>query len=108
MARIIIVFLLLIFTSVKAQEPQLEGGLSSFLKDNMVYPPYSLQNCIQGTIDVGFKLNAKGEVYYAAIVKGVGTDLDDEALRLIKLSSGKWESSFKSRHISFGAYTHEF
>lgn len=91
MTSIVTAFLLLLSISIKAQEPQLVGGISAFLKDNIVYPPYSLQNCIQGTIDVGFKLNAKGEVYYASIVKGIGTDLDDEALRLIKLSSGKWK-----------------
>lgn len=88
--NIITSFLLLLSFGVRAQEPQLEGGLSVFLKENTIYPAYSLQNCIQGTIDVGFKLNAKGQVYYAAISNGIGTDLDDEALRLIKLSSGKW------------------
>lgn len=83
--------LLFLFSmSLSAQEPELEGGLSAFLKQNTIYPSYSMQNCIQGTVDVGFKLNAKGEVYYATITRGMGTDLDDEALRLIKLSSGKW------------------
>ncbi|RZK41619.1 MAG: TonB family protein [Pedobacter sp.] len=81
------------FTSValNAQEPQLKGGLSAYLRENTIYPAYSLQNCIQGTVSVAFKLNGKGEVYYATVTRGIGTDLDDEALRLIKLSSGKWE-----------------
>ncbi len=90
MVNIITTFFILISMSLKAQEPELEGGLSAFLKNNTIYPPYSLQNCIQGTIEVGFKLNSKGEVYYAAVTKGIGTDLDDEALRLVKLSSRKW------------------
>lgn len=93
MTSIITTFLLLLSMGMSAQEPQLEGGLPTFLKNNTIYPPYSLQNCIQGTIDVGFKLNAKGQVYYATVIKGIGTDLDDEALRLIKLSSGKWNVS---------------
>lgn len=84
-------FLLFISIFIRAQEPELEGGLPTFLKANTIYPNYSLQHCIQGTIEVGFKLNAKGEVYYATVTKGIGTDLDDEALRLIKLSSGKWQ-----------------
>jgi hypothetical protein len=29
-------------------------------------------------------------VYHSEIRNGIGTDLDDEALRLIRLSSGKW------------------
>ena len=93
MMNIITSFLLLLSMCLKAQEPQLDGGLSVFLKNNTIYPSYSAQNCIEGTIDVGFKLNAKGEVYYATLARGIGTDLDDEALRLIKLSSGKWKVS---------------
>ncbi|MEJ5994067.1 energy transducer TonB [Pedobacter sp. Du54] len=90
MVNILTAFLVCLSIGIYAQEPQLQGGLSVFLKENIVYPRYSLQNCIQGTVDIGFKLNKKGEVYYATITNGIGTDLDDEALRLIKLSSGKW------------------
>ena len=90
MVNVLTAFLVCLSIVVKAQEPTLEGGLSAFLKENTKYPRYSLQNCIQGTVEIGFKLNKKGEVYYSAITNGIGTDLDDEALRLIKLSSGKW------------------
>lgn len=90
MLRILSVFLILISISVKAQEPQLKGGLTTFLKSKLIYPSYSLQHCIQGTIHIGFKLNANGDVYYTTVSKGIGIDLDDEALRLIRLSSGRW------------------
>jgi len=83
-------FLIFFALNARAQEPRLEGGLTEFMKHNTIYPAFSLQNCIQGTVDVGFKLNSKGEVYSATVVRGMGTDLDDEALRLIKLTSGKW------------------
>lgn len=86
----LITLLIFLALGVNAQEPQLAGGLSGFINKNTIYPTYSLQNCIQGTVDVSFKLNAKGEVYAANVVRGIGTDLDDEALRLINLSSGKW------------------
>lgn len=90
MFRILTVFLILISFSAQAQQPQLKGGLPAFLKNNTIYPPYSLHNCIQGTVKVGFKLNAKGDVYYSEITNGIGADLDEEALRLIKMSNGKW------------------
>lgn len=90
MFKITAAFLLLISVCVKAQEPQLKGGLSSFLTENQIYPPYSLYNCIQGSVSIGFKLNSKGNIYYSAIKKGIGTDLDDEALRLIRMTNGKW------------------
>lgn len=89
MGRILLALFLLAGFTVQAQ-PQLKGGLDAFVKANKVYPPYSLQNCIEGVVNVGFKLNKNGEVYYSVVRKGMGTDLDDEALRLIRLSSGKW------------------
>lgn len=90
MIRIATIFLLFVSTLAKAQQPSIKGGLAAFIKRNIIYPAYSLHHCIQGTVNIGFKLNAKGEVYYTAISKGMGTDLDDEALRLIRMSSGKW------------------
>lgn len=90
MRRIATLILLLVSACAMAQQPSLKGGLTAFVKKNIIYPSYSLHNCIQGTVNVGFKLNAKGEIYYTAVNKGIGTDLDDEALRLIRMSSGKW------------------
>jgi TonB family protein len=90
MLKIVLAFLLLLSVSAKGQQPQLKSGLANFIKQNIIYPPYSLNNCIQGTVNIGFKLNAKGEVTDAKITKGFGIDLDDEALRLIKLTDKKW------------------
>lgn len=90
MLKLVAAFLFLVSFSAKAQQPQLKGGLSAFVAQNIIYPPYALHNCIQGVITVQFKLNAKGEVQEAKVSNGLGIDLDDEALRLIKLSNKKW------------------
>jgi TonB family protein len=86
-------FLILIFLlsgfCVKAQ-PVLKGGLESFINSNIIYPAYSYQNCVQGNIRVSFKINKQGEVYSSKVSKGLGIDLDKEALRLIRMTSGKW------------------
>jgi TonB family protein len=89
MSKILLALFLFLGLGAKAQ-PTLKGGLESFVMNNKVYPQYSLQNCIDGTVTISFKLNKAGEVYFSRIQKGIGTDLDDEALRLIRLSSGKW------------------
>lgn len=89
MGRILFAFFVLSAFTLKAQ-PVIKGGLEAFVANNSVYPRYSLFNCIQGTVTISFKLNKAGEVYYSKISSGIGTDLDDEALRLIRLSSGKW------------------
>lgn len=90
MKRIFTACLLLLVLSIKAQ-PVIKGGLENFISSNIIYPAYSYQNCIQAGISVSFKLNRSGEVYFSKVSSGPGIDLDDEALRLIRLSSGKWK-----------------
>ena len=89
MAKILLAFFVLSAFTLKAQ-PVIKGGLEAFVIANHIYPRYSLHNCIQGMVTISFKLNKSGEVYYSKINSGIGTDLDDEALRLIRMSSGKW------------------
>lgn len=76
--------------TVRAQQPEIKGGIANFIQEHTIYPTYSLQNCIQGTVKIAFKVNDRGQVYTASVADGLGIDLDDEALRLVKLTSGKW------------------
>jgi TonB family protein len=89
MRKILVVFFLFITFSAVAQ-PEIKGGLESFIKANLIYPPYSLQNCLEGNVTIAFKLTKDGDVYNSKIQSGIGTDLDNEALRLIRRSTGKW------------------
>lgn len=100
MYKLVTAVLIFISFSVKAQQPEMKGGLANFIKSNTIYPAYSLQNCITGTVNVGFKLNSKGHIYYSTVVKGIGTDLDEEALRLIRLTNGKWTVSSKADSLA--------
>lgn len=93
MIKILSAFLILLSTQAWSQ-PKFKAGqdaFAKFLKSSTIYPQYALQNCIQGTVNVSFKVNSGGKVYFSAIKNGTGSDLDDEALRLIRLSSGKWQ-----------------
>ena len=78
------------FVSAQVQFQAGKGSLADFLKQNTIYPSFSKANCIQGTVKVSFKLNEQGKIYFSKVTKGILTDLDDEALRLVRLSSGKW------------------
>ncbi|MES2448033.1 MAG: energy transducer TonB [Bacteroidota bacterium] len=90
MYKLAVFILSLISVSAFGQQPEIKEGLPNFIKNNIIYPSYSKYNCIQGLVNVGFKLNAKGEVYYSVITSGLGIDLDKEALRLVRMSSLKW------------------
>lgn len=74
-------------------QPVFKGGqksLVSFIDNNLIYPEFSKDNCLQGTIQVSFKLNKQGKIFDSKIQKGFGVDLDIEALRIVRLTSGKW------------------
>lgn len=90
-----IIFSLLIYVSgyLTDEQPVFKGGqrsLVSFIDNNLIYPEFSKENCLQGTIQVSFKLNKQGRIYDSGITKGFGIDLDMEALRVVRLTSGKW------------------
>lgn len=74
-------------------QPAFKGGqyaLNDFLAAKIIYPEFSRQNCISGSIRVSFRLDKAGVVQDAKVQQGLGIDLDDEALRVVKLTSGKW------------------
>jgi TonB family protein len=90
-----LIFSLLTFfsASLAEQQPVFKGGqksLTSFIDNHLIYPEYSKDNCLQGTIQVSFKLNKQGKIYDSRVQKGFGVDLDQEALRVVRLTSGKW------------------
>lgn len=91
--NLILVFIFRLMILFQDEQPVFKGGvksLSSFIDNNLIYPEYSKANCLQGTVNVSFKLNKNGKIYQSEIQKGYGTDLDNEALRVMRLTSGKW------------------
>lgn len=75
-------------------QPTFKGGtdaLNNFIANRMIYPTFSKNNCLQGKIFVSFSLDKEGNVFNSKVQKGLGIDLDQEALRLIRLTNGKWE-----------------
>jgi len=77
-----------VFVSVEEMPefPGGEEGMMKYIQTNIVYPPSSKENDIQGTVYIGFVINKEGNVENAEVVKGVkdGNELDIEALRIIK------------------------
>ncbi len=91
MAFNFIILFLLITSRFADDQPVFKGkNLTSFIYNVLIYPEYSRDNCLQGTVNVSFKLNKQGRIYQSEVQKGFGTDLDFEALRVVRLTSGKW------------------
>jgi len=90
---LIILMLMTVAFAGYTQQPAFKGGqqaLDNFLSQKIIYPEYAKQNCISGTIKVGFVIDKNGKVINPRVIQGLGIDLDDEALRIVKLTSGKW------------------
>lgn len=93
MFLILKLWLISIVSLLQPNQPTFKGGqaaLNSFLNSKMIYPSFSKQNCIEATIYVSFQINENGEIINAQIDRGLEIDLDDEALRLIKLTAHQW------------------
>lgn len=92
------IFLFIFFqslvTSFSAQnQPEFKGGqraLNDFLAKNLIYPEYSKANCISGTFQVSFNIDQNNKPINVKVQNGYGIDLDDEAVRLVRLTAGHW------------------
>ena len=66
--------------------PTFPGGddlLYKFINDNLQYPTNVA--CITGTVYLTFIVNADGKLSDVKIIRGLNKDIDDEAIRLIKI-----------------------
>lgn len=91
--KVIIVALQVFATNTLFAQPEFKGGqkaLNTFITNNLIYPEYSKINCLQGTVTVSFRLNGQGQVSGSGIERGFETDLDIEALRIVRRTSGRW------------------
>jgi TonB family protein len=77
-----------VYTSVE-RVPEFPGGLEAFgkfLATNIKYPASAREQKIQGRVIITFVVERDGSLSNERIVRGITGDLDNEALRVIKLS----------------------
>jgi len=74
--------------------PEFKGGekaFREFLLKNLIYPKEAKDKGIEGTVYVEFIVNEDGTIDAVAVIRSVSKELDEEANRVIKLTSGKWK-----------------
>jgi TonB family protein len=75
------------------QESDYPGGVTAwlrFLNRNLHYPDAAVNQEIQGTVVVQFKVSKEGKTSDFTVIESRGRDLDDEAVRVMK-KSGDWQ-----------------
>lgn len=77
-----------VYTSVE-RVPEFPGGLEAFgkfLSTNIKYPAAAREQKIQGRVIITFVVERDGSLSNQRVVRGITGDLDNEALRVMKLS----------------------
>jgi TonB family protein len=72
---------------VVEEMPMFPGGdsaLLAYIANNTKYPELAKTNNIQGRVIARFCVNKEGGVDRVSILKGISTELDTEALRVVK------------------------
>lgn len=75
-------------------KPEFEGGETALLKyvaESIRYPANALENKIEGKVIVQFLIDEQGKVSEATVRRSIGGGCDEEALRIINTTSGKWK-----------------
>jgi protein TonB len=83
---------------VVEQPPEFEGGLEAmykFISKNMKYPASARRMNIEGSVFVGFVVDADGRISETSIIKGISADCDKEALRVVQMMP-KWRPGKQS------------
>lgn len=76
------------------QLPEFPGGmpgLGRFITENLRYPPDAQRAGQQGQVIVSFTVCTDGTLCDYEVLKSVSGLIDQEALRVVKRSSGKWK-----------------
>lgn len=87
--------------------PEFPGGqqeLMNFLMKNMKYPKEATDKGTQGRVVVQFVVNKDGSVVEPTVVKSVSPELDQEALRVVKMMP-KWQPGKQNGEVVRVKYT---
>ncbi|MBI3134122.1 MAG: TonB family protein [Bacteroidetes bacterium] len=66
--------------------PEFKGGqeaLINYLGTNIVYPKSAQENKVEGSVYISFVVESTGKISKCSVKRGVHTDLDNEALRVV-------------------------
>ena len=80
------------FSLNAADKPGYPGGdsaLNQYIKANLKYPSYAMENGVEGVVTIGFVVAPDGSLSNLKVMKMVDPDLESEAMRLVE-GMPKW------------------
>ena len=73
--------------AIREESASPEGGLSALyatIANNIIYPPNARRMGIEGRVYLEFFIEVDGSLSELRVVKGIGSDCDEEAIRVVK------------------------
>lgn len=89
------------------QPAQFPGGpeeMMKYLAGNIKYPESAVKSKTEGTVYISFLVESDGKVTGAKIMRGVNTELDTEAMRVVT-AMPEWTPAYKNRQAVASEYT---
>jgi TonB family protein len=84
------------YASVKIK-PEFRGETWAFyISHNLKYPEEALKNKISGKVYVSFIIEKNGSITNVQVIQGLGSGLDEEAIRVIK-NSPRWKPGYQAK-----------
>lgn len=80
------------------EKPNFQGDYVKFLQSNLRYPASAANNEISGRVVVEYVVEKDGAFSNIKVLKGIGFGCDEEAVRVVKLMSGKWTPGKNNGH----------
>jgi len=74
--------------NIAEEMPAFTGGpaaFQKFLRNKLKYPEEALRKGISGKVHVSFVIDEQGRILDPKVVRGLGSGLDEEALRLVRI-----------------------
>lgn len=87
-------------TEVQPEPPGGMQGWNDYLASNLTYPAEAKSMGIEGTIIVGFVINADGSVSDVEILRGIGGGADEEAQRVVEHSPDWTPAQQKGKKVN--------
>jgi len=83
-----------------ARYPEGTKGIQEFISNNLKYPESAKVEGKQGRVVVSFVVDTTGNVADVKIIKGANQELDQEALRVVKLMNGWYPAIKDGKYIN--------
>jgi protein TonB len=81
--------------------PEYDGYIKLFIRQNIIYPETAIADSIEGKVYVSYIVDTLGFTTKHKIEKGIRDDLNEEAIRIIKMIKYKSPAKFRGKPISF-------